>query len=248
MPMRPIKPGATENCSDNKDNNCNGLVDAQDPAAAGCLVCTDGDGDGFAIEDGACGQVDCNDKLAAVHPNAADIPNNGIDEGCNISCPDADGDGYQDAASGGNDCNDTVATINPGTAEVCGNAVDENCNGAGDDTCLTCPDGSLLVITNMKYDRDRRSLVIKGRATVGTTISIINSDTGETLTDGIRVSKGKWTAKISQVTRTLKNISAVSSNGCSISRTIVKGNSHNNDDEEDDDRGGNDRKRNRSDD
>ena len=51
-----VHPGATENCTDTIDNNCNGLIDAQDPAAVGCPpVCTDNDGDGYAIEGGACG-------------------------------------------------------------------------------------------------------------------------------------------------------------------------------------------------
>lgn len=31
-----VNPGAAENCTDNIDNNCNGLIDVQDPAAVGC--------------------------------------------------------------------------------------------------------------------------------------------------------------------------------------------------------------------
>lgn len=31
-----VNPAAAENCTDNIDNNCNGLIDAQDPAAVGC--------------------------------------------------------------------------------------------------------------------------------------------------------------------------------------------------------------------
>ena len=31
-----VNPAAAENCTDNIDNNCNGLIDALDPAAAGC--------------------------------------------------------------------------------------------------------------------------------------------------------------------------------------------------------------------
>ncbi len=65
-----INPGATENCSDNIDNNCNGLVDTQDPVAVGCLVCTDSDADGFSAEGGDCGPVDCDDTDSAVNPGA----------------------------------------------------------------------------------------------------------------------------------------------------------------------------------
>jgi len=46
------------------------------------LDCTDGDGDGFAREGGVCGPVDCDDAEAAVHPGAAEICDNGIDDDC----------------------------------------------------------------------------------------------------------------------------------------------------------------------
>jgi hypothetical protein len=56
----------------------------------------------------------------------------------------------------------------------------------GDDTCLNCPDGSLIVINEMEHSRNDEALHIKGRATVGTTITIINADTDEVLVEGIR--------------------------------------------------------------
>jgi hypothetical protein len=145
-----INPDAAEICTDSIDNNCNGLVDTQDPNAIECpLICVDTDLDGYAIDGGDCGQVDCDDKDARVSPGEGEICDDGIDndcdgsieEGCDATCPDVDGDGYQDAACGGNDCNDSDAAINPGTAEVLGNGTDENCNGTSDDTCLTCEGG-----------------------------------------------------------------------------------------------------------
>ncbi|MCP4343097.1 MAG: hypothetical protein GY799_30540, partial [Desulfobulbaceae bacterium] len=171
-------PDALEVCSDEIDNDCNGLVDIQDPGAVDCPVtCNDNDGDTYFVDGGACGAVDCNDADATTNPGAEEVCDDGIDndcdgsvdEGCDATCPDVDGDGFLDAACGGDDCNDLDATINPASAEVCGNAVDENCNGASDDVCLTCPDGSLLVIKEMEYNKGDEKLAIKGRATVGST-------------------------------------------------------------------------------
>jgi len=235
-----INPGAVETCADGIDNDCDLLVDAQDDDAIDCpLDCTDTDLDNYATDGGDCGPVDCDDENADVNPGAEEICDDAIDndcdgavdEGCDAACPDADGDGYQDSACGGMDCDDTDAAINPGAAEACGNGVDENCNGASDDTCLTCPDGSLLFIRKMEYDRGDGELHIKGRATVGTTITIINSDTGEILAEEIRVREGKWKAEIEDVGSSLANITVISSNGCAVDREVER---DEHDDEEDD--------------
>jgi hypothetical protein len=64
-------------------------------------VCTDSDNDGFSIEGGSCGPVDCNDANAQTHPGSMEVCNgeddncNGqIDEGCII---DSDNDGVPDS-------------------------------------------------------------------------------------------------------------------------------------------------------
>jgi len=59
-------------------------------------ICTDSDSDGYNIEGGACGQVDCNDNNVNVNPGATEICNgvddncvNGIDETGNALCDDS---------------------------------------------------------------------------------------------------------------------------------------------------------------
>lgn len=46
-------------------------------------TCTDNDHDGYAIEGGSCGAVDCNDADSSIHPGAAEICNDGKDNDCN---------------------------------------------------------------------------------------------------------------------------------------------------------------------
>jgi|GEM_PF-2044221 len=44
-------------------------------------TCVDADGDGYSPTDGACGQIDCNDQNATVHPNAPELCD-GLDNDC----------------------------------------------------------------------------------------------------------------------------------------------------------------------
>ena len=67
-------------------------------------TCTDDDGDGYAVEGGGCGLVDCDDDDPDVNPGADEVCDNGTDDDCNglvdgedpacVVCTDADGDGY----------------------------------------------------------------------------------------------------------------------------------------------------------
>jgi cysteine-rich repeat protein len=126
-----INPGAIEICGNGVDENCDG----SDAPCGG--QCTDNDKDGFSIEGGSCGLVDCDDADNRIYPGAEEVcdgkDNNcdgQVDEGLTF---DSDGDGYSSLNSclgTRNDCNDENASINPGAIEICGNGVDENCDGS----------------------------------------------------------------------------------------------------------------------
>jgi hypothetical protein len=237
-----INPAMTENCTDNIDNNCNGLVDIQDPAAVNCdTSIIDGDGDGFTPAAG-----DCDDTNGTINPGAVEICTDGIDNDCNllvdtldpnavncpVNCTDIDGDGYsvEGGACGPVDCNDVDGVINPGMSETCRDTFDNDCDGNIDEGCnLTCPEGARLVIKSVAWDRaDRKKLTIIGRSFVegqsalGTTITIIDADTGTILKDAFEVRNqgGRWKAVIKRVRPTLRHITIVSSNGCSQEETI----------------------------
>ena len=121
----------------------------------------DGDtwGDAFAYAVGCPGSGDtnragdCNDDDPDVHPDAPEIPGNGIDDNCDGFIdtgafpwfPDDDGDGfgdpygvvYSDAAptgmiADGTDCDDTNEHVNPDAEEVC-NGIDDDCDLLVDD-------------------------------------------------------------------------------------------------------------------
>jgi hypothetical protein len=127
-----INPGAIESCTDGIDNNCNGKVDAKDPGAVGCGPdCTDNDQDGFAIDGGSCGPVDCNDADPLTSPNSPEICD-GADNDCDGAIDegfDVDNDGVS-ACEG--DCDDSDPLNFPGNAEVC-DGQDNDCDGLVDD-------------------------------------------------------------------------------------------------------------------
>ncbi|MCY3412204.1 MAG: hypothetical protein INQ03_11275 [Candidatus Heimdallarchaeota archaeon] len=128
-----IHPGAEEIPDDGIDQNCDGF-DSH-------IYFRDIDNDGYGdpenyqmtstqpegyVEDG----TDCDDTDANIHPDAYDIPDNGIDEDCNgqdaITEPlDADKDGYDVD----NDCDDTDPSIYPGAEEIPDDGIDQNCDG-----------------------------------------------------------------------------------------------------------------------
>ncbi|MCA9770965.1 MAG: M6 family metalloprotease domain-containing protein [Myxococcales bacterium] len=129
-----------EVCDDEIDNDCDGVADLDDPDCQ--PTCTDADGDGYAVEGGECGALDCDDTRALVNPAAAEVCDDGLDNDCSgaadgadpvcaPTCTDADADGY--ATEGGEcgdvDCDDADADVFPGAAERC-NGLDDDCDAS----------------------------------------------------------------------------------------------------------------------
>jgi len=73
-------PSGDPTCSDGLDNDCDGAVDGDDTECE--ITCTDLDLDGFAIDGGPCGPIDCDDSDPEVHPGHPEVPGNGIDDDC----------------------------------------------------------------------------------------------------------------------------------------------------------------------
>jgi len=107
-------------------------------------ICTDGDGDGYAVEGGDCGPVDCDDSDPGVNPGAAEICDNGIDDDCDgliddadpdciPTCTDNDGDGY---SVEGDDCGPVDCVDDPSgdppECETC------DCTKKGCTICAHC--------------------------------------------------------------------------------------------------------------
>jgi hypothetical protein len=139
---RSINPGVAEDCTDNIDNDCDGLVDTADPDAVNCPpTCTDLDGDGFFAEGGDCAAAseDCFNGL----DDDCDGQTDDADSDC-PSCTDADRDGFfaEDGCGTAIDCNDNDRRINPDAAEDCTDGVDNDCDGqtdADDPDAVNCP-------------------------------------------------------------------------------------------------------------
>jgi hypothetical protein len=164
-----VYPGAQETC-DGLDNDCNGTPD--DGISRQFYVDMDGDGFGdpdSTVED--CKQSegvvlaagDCNDRDAAIHPDAHELCDEAdVDEDCDglfgaddpdvedarVYYVDVDGDGYGRAGSAGTlacdqptdlvtndyDCVDDNPFVNPSRLETCDDdARDDDCDGLVDD-------------------------------------------------------------------------------------------------------------------
>jgi hypothetical protein len=138
-----VNPAAAEICN-GIDDDCDGLVDDQDPGTQDEPVWyldADGDGWGLADEDEqACDAPsdhsatpgDCDDEDAAAFPGAAEAES---PEAC---MRDADDDGWGDqhpASAGvepGTDCDDSQAGTNPAATETWYDDVDADCDGWDD--------------------------------------------------------------------------------------------------------------------
>jgi len=142
-----VHPDAVEACND-VDDNCDGLVDDDDPELDSTTQTTwylDDDGDGYGAEADAIdsclapiGYVvetasgfDCDDTDPAYHPGAAELdctdPNDYNCDG-SVGYADQDGDGF--AAC--DDCDDSLPAVNSSATEIC-DGIDNDCDGWTDD-------------------------------------------------------------------------------------------------------------------
>src|SRR5688572_27291009 len=95
------------------------LFGEKDPAGP-----VDRDHDGFA------GAEDCDDTDAEIHPQAPEVPYDGIDQDCwHGDLLDADHDTYDWVGAGGDDCDDNDQLVNPGRDEVPMDGIDNDCTG-----------------------------------------------------------------------------------------------------------------------
>lgn len=146
----------------------------------------DGDGYGDATDSlvsceepsGYATELDCDDTDAAIHPGAAEIPADGIDQDCDggeLCWGDLDEDGFvgdqasvvsedldcddpgEVGSAGGGDCEDADPAVNPGAEELPGDERDQDCDGA--ELCLADADGdgySAISTTVVSGDLDCR--------------------------------------------------------------------------------------------
>ncbi|MBN2496724.1 MAG: hypothetical protein JXR96_19190 [Deltaproteobacteria bacterium] len=152
-----IHPDAIEYCGDGIDQDCSGK--ASDPDSDG-----DGHVDAWDLNGDRCSGRDCAPSDPRIHPGAAEIPCDGIDQNCNgmdDEAPDADGDGYDvcgpgDAIDPDNkpaDCADWADWIHPGdaTGELCesGDLLDEDCDGR-----INCADEDCALVADCQGCQD----------------------------------------------------------------------------------------------
>lgn len=142
--QRAIHPGAVEVCDPaDRDEDCNGLADNDDPAFTGGTVeaWPDADGDGYVdgrveptvwcdLPEGWSTEAfltDCDDADPATYPGAAH-------QEAPVACmTDADGDGWGDRAPApgvapGSDCDDADPATHPRAIDDTFDGVDQNCD------------------------------------------------------------------------------------------------------------------------
>ncbi len=136
-----IHPGANDICLDGIDQDCYG-------GDAAC-TCVDSDGDTYFEFDTTNCRIgrDCNDKDAAINPDADEICTDGIDQDCDgidLTCPICNYGYYnidRDGFCSDIDCDDRDVSVHPLATEICEDGKDNDCSD-GDAEC-TCDNKGL---------------------------------------------------------------------------------------------------------
>ncbi len=103
-------------------------------------------GDNFSFTTSTLSKLSCRVSSASIHPGAAEICSDNVDNNCSGSsdealycgaCTDADGDSYGSSglyqcSKSQLDCNDSTVSAYPGATETC-DSVDNNCDGSTDE-------------------------------------------------------------------------------------------------------------------
>ncbi len=155
---------STKTDSRNPDTDNDGLIDGkEDTNQNGLVDKTESDPNkSDTDDDGSPDGVDCNNIDPSIHPGAAEIPADGVDQDCDgkeLCYVDSDGDGYRPdgvstvlsadcdcddpgealATAPVGDCDDTKASVHPGAAEIPADGIDQDCDGK--ELCYVDSDG-----------------------------------------------------------------------------------------------------------
>ena len=136
-----VRPGALEVCN-NRDDDCNGLID--DAAIDRATIYEDADGDGFGglallscqvLAGQAAVGGDCDDADPASYPGAPEVCGDAERQDCSAFSPyDCDSDGSDGTEWLGTDCDDANPDVYLGATETC-DGLDNDCDSLldGDD-------------------------------------------------------------------------------------------------------------------
>jgi hypothetical protein len=133
--------GSGSEDNDGYADNLGFTLDGSVPGPPPSTCLPDRDGDGFSQGS------DCDDTNPAIHPGAAEVPDDGIDQDCDGADAvnlDRDHDGFNRPQ----DCDDANPGIDPGADDRPGDGIDEDCRG-GD-----APFGKILSPITAHWDAD----------------------------------------------------------------------------------------------